>query len=406
MTSGMSSSSAHSAGPSALGYLYQCQWALFELLRGTALRPDCALSVEVHDDIAWDSDGAPVDLLQLKHHTSTKRSLGDKDEDLWRTLRVWMDAHDVTDQHGPTLTLITTQRAAEGSAAEALRPHGRESETTRDESKALALLMNAAETSRAVSTQQTRDRFLALSEPARKTFVSRIIVLDSSPSIVDIDQLVRDELRWGLPRGHETRFMAQVWDWWYRLTIRMLNGDPAKVNALQIQTFIDDLRDTYTRDNLPTLVPDDALSNEQVVQYDEFLFVHQMRWVDTPPVNLQMAVLDYYRAVTQTALWLEDDLVGIDELDRFERKLIDEWRREFEWVITELAEDADEQTKRRAGRELLRKLLAQTAITVRDRYSEPFFSRGKHHELANDQHVGWHPEFKNRIESLLMARAS
>jgi hypothetical protein len=35
-----------------------------------------------------------------------------------------------------------------------------------------------------------------------------------------------------------------------------------------------------------------------------------------------------------------------------------------------------------------------TAVTVRSRYTDPFFARGKRHELADDGPVGWHPEFQ------------
>ncbi|MFC8920782.1 hypothetical protein ACFT5C_34135 [Streptomyces sp. NPDC057116] len=109
-------SSAHEASASALGYLFQAQLALLELLRGQEERPDGAISLELHDDVAWEEGGRPVDLLQIKHHIRGVRTLSDKDDDVWRTIQSWMDTHQPGDKDGPTLTLVTTQQARPGTA--------------------------------------------------------------------------------------------------------------------------------------------------------------------------------------------------------------------------------------------------------------------------------------------------
>jgi hypothetical protein len=44
----------HDAASSALGYLYQSQWPLVELLLRGADRPDAATTVELYDDVAWE----------------------------------------------------------------------------------------------------------------------------------------------------------------------------------------------------------------------------------------------------------------------------------------------------------------------------------------------------------------
>lgn len=150
-------SSAHEASSSALGYLFQAQLALLELLRGADERPDGEISLELHDDVAWEEAGNPVDLLQVKHHIRGVRTLGDKDDDVWRTIKSWMDTHDPGDVHGPWLTLVTTQQARPGSAMAKLR--GPE----RDPAVALELLTAAAKESTAQNTDQAREAFLGLS---------------------------------------------------------------------------------------------------------------------------------------------------------------------------------------------------------------------------------------------------
>src|SRR6266446_8657025 len=63
----MPSGSDFSAAPSALG----------------------AISIEKLDDVAFEEDGEPKQLLQFKHHVINSATLTDSSTDLWKTLRVW-----------------------------------------------------------------------------------------------------------------------------------------------------------------------------------------------------------------------------------------------------------------------------------------------------------------------------
>jgi Cap4, dsDNA endonuclease domain len=71
-----SSGQSHGAAASALGYLYQSQWPLVELLRRGRDEPDSALTLELHDDVAWEQNGTPTELLQVKHHVNAAGAWG------------------------------------------------------------------------------------------------------------------------------------------------------------------------------------------------------------------------------------------------------------------------------------------------------------------------------------------
>ena len=58
--------SNHQATEQMLGYLYQIRYALALLLKND--NPDYQISIEKFDDVAFDKDGQPVQLIQLKHH--------------------------------------------------------------------------------------------------------------------------------------------------------------------------------------------------------------------------------------------------------------------------------------------------------------------------------------------------
>jgi C-terminal domain 7 of the ABC-three component (ABC-3C) systems len=390
---------SHEASSSALGYLYQSEWPLVELLRRGGAEPDAAVTVELYDDVAWEEEGVPTELLQVKHHVSKTRSLGDKDDDLWRTIRSWMDAHPPGNASGPTLTLVTTATAAVGSAAALLRPG-----VQRDPEVALRLLEAAARESTAEATHDVRARFLELSDLDRAVFVQRIFVLDGEPTVGDeLDTELRRALYFALPKDHETTFVDQLWGWWHRLIVELLRQTRGTITALDLKAKVDDLRDSFAGDNLPTLVRREDVDFDVEQTYANRPFVEQLRWIAFTAILLQKAMIDYYRAYTQSAMWLEDNLVALDELADFEADLKDEWERQFEFMKLKLPENADEQAQQQAGQQLFRLVTESSSVRLRA-YDEPFFTHGKLHALADDGRIGWHPDFQDRLEALLLER--
>ncbi|UJC78954.1 DUF4297 domain-containing protein [Rhodococcus erythropolis] len=400
----------HNAAGSAAGYLYQTNWALMDLLRKGNTRPDQAITLELHDDVAWTSAvdvSDPSELLQLKLHTTSKGAgLGDKAVDIWKTLRVWMDRPDAYDPQGPALALITTSVATTGSAAHALRP------LSKNVDQAIESLLTAARESTNEVTQETRDMFVALDSSDRFSLLSRVEVLDGEMPPEDLDQAVRESLAYVLPTGGrlvEDRFVAQVWHHWAAIAVDMLAGRRALVMVTEIRTFVRELRNRYTTENLPTTVPLAAVSDVHVNHYADWRFVTQLSFVNYAGPALRNAIIDYHRAVTQETEWLSDSLLELQELRTFEDELRFEWTREFSNMVDDLELDhldpADAETlKRKAGRKFVNYILNSTAVTVRTHYNEGFYARGKRHELAGHddvtQRIGWHPDFVERLEAL------
>ncbi len=406
-TSGMAGHGA--AGPAA-GYLYQTDWALVDLLRKGHSRPDHAITLELHDDVAWsevDETGDPVELLQVKLHLkSTSAGLGDMAVDMWKTLKVWMDRTDVGDPQGPELSLVTTSVASKGTAAYALRP------ATRDADLALDRLLTAAQDSTNAETRASREAFLGLAASVQSTLLNRIRVLDGQLPVEDLDVAIRESLTWGLPSGGaeaENSFVAQVWHFWHRVALDMLAGRRRSISVTQVSSWVRDLRDRYTTENLPTTVPLNSVTDEHIQFYDGARFVIQLDLIDYASNALRTAIIDYHRAITQETEWLSDSLLDVQELRTFEDELRFEWTREFETMVQDLELDAlspedAEAVKRKAGRGLLNYLLRSTAVSVRKHYHEGFYARGKRHELAGHddgaQRIGWHPDFVERLEAL------
>lgn len=358
------------------------------------------MTIEIFDDVAWDQAGEPKELLQLKHHQTSAGELSDKSVDLWKTIKVWLDTPAFIDNAGPLLTLITTTSAGAGTAASYLGPE------ERDPERALKLLNSAANESTSQATQPARDAWLELAHSSRLSMVQRIHVLGGAERIEDVEGEVKKELAWALPLGQEETFLGLVWQWWQRVALDLLLKKRGAVNVMDAKQQIQNFRDLFLPDNLPTMIALSDVNEDSVVDiHDARDFVHQLRWINVGTIHLRKAIVDYYRAVTQTTEWIDRSLIGLSELQVFEDNLVDEWERAFADMIEDLDVNADEVIRQEVGKALFRKLRDSTDVAVRSRYTDSFFARGKRQELADRHQVGWHPDFEARIQALVAGRS-
>ena len=94
-------------------------------------------------------------------------------------------------------------------------------------------------------------------------------------------------------------------------------------------------------------------------------------------------------------------MIGVGEIDRFERRLVEEWDHLFTNLTAELEEDAGDDERSRCGREIFNQASSNARARIRQKYEEPFMTRGSLHLLADDRRVGWHPDFEARLQELL-----
>jgi hypothetical protein len=76
----------HSAPHSLTGYLYQCRLALLEFLKRSRNNLNIEMSIETLDDVVFDTEGDPVEIVQVKHHINQKANLTNASTDLWNTI--------------------------------------------------------------------------------------------------------------------------------------------------------------------------------------------------------------------------------------------------------------------------------------------------------------------------------
>ena len=92
-----------------------------------------------------------------------------------------------------------------------------------------------------------------------------------------------------------------------------------------------------------------------------------------------------------------------NELDKYEKKLIDEWEHSFYAMQDDLSDYGDQITENTKviNANKLYKEIEEKDIRIRDRCSDAFVMRGSYHILANQLRVGWHIDFYERLAQLL-----
>jgi C-terminal domain 7 of the ABC-three component (ABC-3C) systems len=392
-----------SAADATLGYLYQVRVALLWALRRLKSANEFLVSVETLDDVTFETKGGtPHDLLQTKHHRNRQASLTDASPDLWKSLRIWFEGRaSKSILADTTLHLLTTATAPARSASACLRLEGR------DIDAALAALQATAQTSTNAANAPAYEVFLKTSLSTRKAILETVVVIDAAPSIKALDGELRTEIFWAVDHKNHDAFLERLEGWWLRRVLKQLaaTGTGDRILAGEIEAEMSDLRDQFKQDSLP--IDDDLLTFtlDEAGQstHAGSMFVRQLDLIKAGKKRIAAAIRDYYRAFEQRSRWLRNDLILVGDLDKYERKLIEEWELVFEAMKDEVGNDAAEDAKEKAARDVL--IWAErVVIPIRPSVTEPFVTRGSLHMLADDVRVGWHPDFRDRLAALLGLR--
>lgn len=386
-----------SATASALGYIYQCRYALYEALNRLRKTEEFTVSIETLDDVVFETSGDAADLLQTKHHINETCNLTDASVELWKTLRIWSERlknNEIED--GAALFLITTSNAGEGSASSYLRE-----DCHRDIEKAKQRLNSTATTSSNATNKSAYTAFSNLSDPQKDTLLNMIYVLDGAPNIQSIDGKLKEVLFYAVKSDFLTSFMQRIEGWWFRRAINHLSS-PNQVPILdkELSAELDRLREQFKEDSLP--IDDDLMGHTvDATGYKDHTFVKQLELINIGSVRILHAVRNYFRAAEQRSRWLREDLLLVGELDRYEDRLIEEWEIIFEQKKEEIGENAAEEQKIAVAKEIYAWVERNSHPLIRKGVAEPSIARGSYQILSNSQKVGWHLEFQNRLKALL-----
>lgn len=390
--------SNHQASEQMIGYLYQVRYALALLLDND--NPDFQISIEKFDDVAFSQDGEPRVLMQLKHHVQKCGSLTDASTDLWRTLKVWIDmvskSPDILNE--TKFLIITTAIAPDDTASCYLK-----NDNNRDVDCAFEKLKAISERSENKEHKKFYYAFSKTDEKTIKKLLAQMYIIDKASNIIDVEKIFRKQIRYSCIPKYENQVCERIEGWWYKKAIIALcSDDPIFVTQSQVRSLIVSISQEYSDENLPIDIFDIGDFQESDLGADEKIFYEQLKLISIGNRRMQMALRDYYRAFKQRANWIRNDLLYINELDKYEERLIDEWEHSFATMEDNLADSTGvtEDEKIKEGRRLFSDI-EKRDIRIRPKCQEAFVMRGSYHILANQLKVGWHKDFYERLKELL-----
>ncbi|MEM7247786.1 MAG: ABC-three component system protein [Acidobacteriota bacterium] len=295
------------------------------------------------------------------------------------------------------LYLITTGTAAEKSAASLLRA------SERDVATAQQTLDSTARTSKNKSNLKAYKEYLKATPKERTDVLNTITVIDAASDITDLEEELHQELFWAVDKNHRTAFLDRLEGWWFRRVLKQLESDSARrIGSVELDGFMSDLREQFKREALP--IDEDLLSftldDATWESHQSRNFVRQLGLINAGKRRVASSIRDYYRAFVQRSRWVRLELVVDLDLAKYEKRLIEEWGLVFDSVRDEIGDEATEEEQQVAARSILT-WAERTPIPIRPNVTEPFVSRGSFHILADDVRIGWHPDFRNRLEALL-----
>lgn len=388
----------HQASEQMLGYLYQVRYALALLLEND--NSDCQISIEKFDDVAFSKDDIPIQLIQLKHHIQHQGNLADASTDMWRTIKVWLDAISETPDilDGTNFLIITTATAPIDSAAFLLKK-----DSNRNPDTAYQKLKTVCFSSVNQAHQRYYDAFREAGEDTVKQLIRQTYIIDCASNIIDVEKDILKHIRYSCIPKHQKMIYERLEGWWFKKAIDALCCDtPVFVNQNQVRSFIVSVSQEYADDNLPIDILDIDDLQESNFSANEKIFHEQLKLICLGNHRMQLALRDYYRAFRQRASWVRNDLLYVNELGQYEQRLIDEWEHAFAAMEETLSEtnNATEEEKAKEGRQLFSDI-EKRDIRIRPKCQEAFIMRGSYHILANQLKIGWHVDFFDRLKQLL-----
>jgi hypothetical protein len=390
----------HQAAEQMIGYLYQARYALYLLLSSDDEQSE--ISIEKFDDVSFGTGDTPEIMIQLKHHVKEYGDLNNASTDIWRTLKVWIDA--VKENKNliskTKFIIMTTASAPVGTAAYHLKIDA----DKRNSQRAYDILKKVTVESTNKSHESYYSAFISMPETIMRKLLEDAFVVDKSSNIMDVEFDIKKAIRYSSLPQHIDKICERLEGWWYKKAIEALCSEmPIFISQRQVHSHIVSVGLEYASDNLPIDINEfEDLEIDSLPSNDQ-KFYKQLKLICIGSNSLRMAIRDYYRAFQQRANWVREELLFTNELDKYEKRLIDEWEHSFYAMQDDLSDYGDQITediKVTRGKKLYREI-EEKDLRIRDRCSDAFVMRGSYHILANQSKVGWHLDFYERLKNLL-----
>ncbi|MBO0982096.1 ABC-three component system protein [Microbacterium sp. SD291] len=387
-----------SAAGSALGYLAQVEYALLIALQRMDTDESLRLSLETVDDITFEAVGQPQELWQTKHHVGRRGSLGDASPDLWKTLHNWIETSD----ERSACFLYTTAIAQVDTAAGLLGPV-RSSDDVVAAREKLDVVARAAGNA---ASAEFYDRYLALNETQRTDLLGRVVVLGAVGAGEQITEQLVATVRKATVQQRRRPLVERLRGWWHGRTMEHLTkvarGEKDWIDIREIEDQLHLIAQSLRDDNLPLDYDNEPEPTSDEVAGDDRVFVEQLQLILLHHERIRQAVYDHNRAFLQRSRWQREQLLAMGEIDAYDRRLMEEWKRAFLPLEEADVDDAiSDDDKRKFARTTYARIQERALPEIRAEVRSGYIPLGSLHILADRLQIGWHPDWLDLLKHRL-----
>ncbi|MCX8279162.1 hypothetical protein OSJ77_03065 [Phyllobacterium sp. 0TCS1.6C] len=395
----MDSTNAHSADASALGFLFQAQYALLRLWNETSF--EAVVYLETLDDVVLEANGQTI-LEQLKHSLSAKPdAITVASVNVWKTLKAWIDVLPSLDLPKTLLHLVTVADISPTSPLKVLL------DETEDRDDLLAALQDEAR--RVIRERAEADAkgvkplphakrapgceaFLKLSENLQAEILSRVRLKPGQQNIRHIEDELAKRLTSVLAKD-QSHVAALMVEWWNRQIIHAHCGKRDKaIHRFELvkrhMEIVADIEHDNLVDYFAADLPPDTYRSHHMVE-------NQIRLVGGTESWLQRAVTNEWRARESRSRWSTENPSWRERISKYDDRLAEEWTYKHVDMCEECGGQSEE-VKKTKGRELLKWSFYDAPDKIESIASSvttPSYIRGTYHVLSIDGRVGWHPDY-------------
>jgi hypothetical protein len=381
--------SQHSAAPTAAGFTYQFERALYWLARSPA---GSRIGVETEDDIAVRGGDDPAIQEQDKHSVREQwEPFGDRSKDLWNTLAIWVDALDKREIGDSTRFFMVTNRRLSDCIVCRI-------DAAKSDAEVEVCISDLISAAQAPSEQIEAAAQRVLREDSRRslrTVIAQCELNDASSSSAgpELRKLTIASLQ--LPTWLSTSadsIADELLGWLHTTTLASWQRREAA--WIERDHFINQLhaimslrRRQITRERAAHLI---EVTNETVGAERRNRFVRQLQWITDDDDLVDGAIREFIRCnIEKTRLSVEGNVTD-EDWKTFEFTLLDRWAK-IRSRLTRMQAGAPEA-------HIGFQIFTETTEDYREKLAgadteQVYLTSGTYHRLADMRRVGWHPRF-------------
>lgn len=378
-------------GPMA-GYLFQPVRALYWLVKGPR---GATVGIETEDDVVVLLKGGGKIYEQDKSSIKKEGSpFGDKSYALWNTLAIWLSAINIgkVEVEKANFLLVSNKAIPRDSLIQKISEAKGENET-RECYRRLKSIGSDVKTESKVGEKVAE--VLGYDEMVLNQLICQIDVETFGSNLGEVEKEEIISLLHLTDREAHDVIIDALLGWLIEVMLDFWNaGEPAWITREALDNRLDKVRGKLRRRRFRASPARELLvSEEEKKAHTGKVFVKQLEIICLEEENAYDAIIDFIRCGKERRRLAQEGNATAQDWDMFHESLKAKWK-----TVRGIENAKEHKTDEKLGQAVYWNTMAQVEPRLGEIETEQYLVKGSYHRLADKLMVGWHPEYKNRLE--------